>query len=79
MRARMVSMPKVMKHNETGILVRLRDPKALGFATKTLLSDSTLRGYLERSGRKRVVQFFSTKFAGKTYAEMFTTFERLEK
>lgn len=64
------SMPEVIKDEETGILVKPRDPKALAYAIKTLLSDSSLRRRLGRSGRKRVVRFFSKEIRKKKLQEM---------
>lgn len=64
------SMPEVIRDNETGIIVKPRDPEALTDALKRLLHDPMLRKRLGKSGRKRIVQFFSRDIRKKKLQDM---------
>jgi glycosyltransferase involved in cell wall biosynthesis len=53
--------PELVRHEETGLLVRPRDPEALAQGIERLLVDSTWASSLGRAGRRLVVARFSTR------------------
>jgi glycosyltransferase involved in cell wall biosynthesis len=61
---------EIVHDGETGLLVRVEDPKALAGAMRRLLADANLRQRLGDQGRQRVLQHF-------TADHMTRSFERL--
>ena len=59
-------IPEVVLHEETGLLVPVGDPRALGDAIARLLSDAELRARLSRAARARAAQFSIGVMAART-------------
>jgi glycosyltransferase involved in cell wall biosynthesis len=53
------SLPEVVDHGRTGLLVPPRAPSALAAAIRRLLADPALRSRLGRQGRREVIRRFS--------------------
>jgi glycosyltransferase involved in cell wall biosynthesis len=51
--------PELVRHEETGLLVPVRDPAALARAISTLIEDPDLRARTAEAGRRLVVREFS--------------------
>jgi glycosyltransferase involved in cell wall biosynthesis len=64
-------------HNETGIVVPPRDPKAIGNAIITLARDPERRKRLGAAGRKRVEKEFSIERCVKAHLDLYE--EMLDK
>ena len=52
------SLPEVVEHNVTGLVVAPNDPFALRAAIRSLLDDPTTAGAMGRRGRERVQKYF---------------------
>lgn len=53
------SVPEIVRHGETGILIHPSDPEALASAINDLLTDEAMRTTMARAGRDLVVQQYS--------------------
>ncbi len=51
--------PELITHNETGLLVPPRDPKALAEAIRQLLNHPELAAQMGQNGRQRAVEQFA--------------------
>lgn len=54
-------IPEVVSHNETGLLVSPRDPRALATAISQLLKDHERRERMGRAGLERVTRLFTAE------------------
>lgn len=65
------SLPEVVIHNETGLLVPPRDSGAMAKAVEKLLADKTLRERMGRAGRKRAENNFAWPAAAKNTLQVY--------
>lgn len=72
------SMPEVVEDYKTGLLVDPRDPKALAEAIIGLLSNPVFSRRLGKSGRQRVIRFFSKEVRKERVREVLATLTGME-
>lgn len=65
--------PEAVRDGETGLLVPLRQPAALGDALTRLLADPARRDAMGEAGRRRAVERFSTERMAAEMEELYDT------
>jgi glycosyltransferase involved in cell wall biosynthesis len=65
------SIPRIVRHNQNGLLVPPREPAALGAALLRLLQDGELRRRLGDEGRKSVIKEFSADAMARNYLGLY--------
>jgi len=65
------AIPKVIKHNRTGLLVEPRNVNDLSRNLLTLLNDSVKAEQLGRAGHLRVTQYFSSNVMTERYINLY--------
>ncbi len=69
--ARVGGVPRIIRENETGILVNPGDVQGLREAIERLLADSTLSRRLARAGRSLVEREFSAEVMARRYLDLY--------
>lgn len=64
-------IPDIIKHNDTGILIKQKDPNQLANAIIKLLSSPKLRKKLALNGQKHVKENYSWELVGKKFSDLF--------
>ena len=61
-------IPEVVDDGQTGLLAPVSDPRALGDAIATLVSDAQLRARFSENGKSRVMDFSVERMTDRTVA-----------
>ncbi len=73
------SVAEAVVHGVTGLLVPPNDPRALGAAVASLLSDPSRRSEMGRAGRERALDLFGVDAMARSYERLYDSVTRVPR